>query len=172
MYEFTHLLYKVLCDYFTRYVMALERSRVTLTEVVPNSIRRQNGSTSLFEFFLIEAVWITLGRYFRLLHVWTFQHGYIMCEVMDMHCRTSAIWAFVFKKYIIKWQIISLDKPLIPQLGSCRAFWSCIETAVWTFNTLGPIEVHYMEKTPGKFSLIYFRLKKGRHEHLGWHGDE
>jgi len=34
---------------------------------------------------------------------------------------------------------------------------------------------HYMEKSPGMFSsktLIYFRLKKERHGHLGWHGGE
>ncbi len=155
----------MLCNGIGKVTRDVDRSS---TELHPTS----KWFNILVLIFLIEAVWITLGRYFRLLHVWTFQHDYIMCEVMDMHCRTSAIWAFVFKKYIIKWQIISLDKPLIPQLGSCRAFWSCIETAVWTFNTLGPIEVHYMEKTPGMFSLIYFRLKKERHEHLGWHGDE
>jgi len=35
--------------------------------------------------------------------------------------------------------------------------------------------VHYMEKNPGMFSsktLISFRLKKERHELLGWHGGE
>ncbi len=58
-------------------------------------------------------------------------------------------------------------------MGLCRALWSCIETAIWTFNPLVPIEIHYMEKNPGMFSsenLISFRLKKERHERLGWHG--
>ncbi len=29
-----------------------------------------------------------------------------------------------------KWQIISLDKTLIPQLVSCRALWNCINSAL------------------------------------------
>ncbi len=37
-------------------------------------------------------------------------------------------------------------KTLIPRLGSCRALWSCTKTALWTFNPLGPTEVHYMEE--------------------------
>jgi len=40
-------------------------------------------------------------------------------------------------------------------------------------NCLVPPEVHYMEKNAGIFSsktLIYFRLKKEWHGHLGWHG--
>ncbi len=43
-------------------------------------------------------------------------------------------------------------------------FWSCIDTAIWTFNPLGPTEVHYMNN-PGMFSsktLISFQLKKER----------
>jgi len=39
-----------------------------------------------------------------------------------------------------------------------------------TLNRLVPIEVHYMEKTPGIFSSktsISFQLKKERHGHLG-----
>jgi len=45
-------------------------------------------------------------------------------------------------------------------------FAVCTETVFWTLNHLVPIEVHYMEKNPGKFSsktLISFRLKKERH---------
>ncbi len=41
---------------------------------------------------------------------------------------------------------------------------------IWTFNPWTHIEVHYMEKNPGIVSsktLIYFPLKKERHEHLG-----
>ncbi len=59
----------------------------------------------------------------------TFPHDYVI--VVDVHRRASARWAFVVKKYINfilffrKWQINSLDKTLIPQLGSCRALWSC-----------------------------------------------
>jgi len=47
---------------------------------------------------------------------------------------------------------VLLDKAPIPRLGSCRALWSCIETANWTFNPLIIVEVHYMEKNPGMFS--------------------
>ncbi len=85
---------------------------------------------------------------------WLFQRNYVMREVMDMHCKANARRAFVIEKYIHlnvifvfgKFLTISLDKTLIPQLGSCRALWSCIETAVWTFNPLTTIEAHYMEK--------------------------
>ncbi len=62
-----------------------------------------------------------------------------------------------------------------PRLGSCWALWSCTETEIWTFNPLIPIEVHYMEKNPGKFSsktFISFQLKKERHEHFDWHRGE
>ncbi len=45
-----------------------------------------------------------------------------------------------------------LDKTLIPWPGLCRALGSCIETAIWTFNPLALIEVHYMEKNLGMFS--------------------
>ncbi len=48
--------------------------------------------------------------------------------------------------------MVSLDKSLTPQLGFCRALWSCIETTAWIFNLLVPIEVHYMEKNPEMFS--------------------
>ncbi len=46
------------------------------------------------------------------------------------NCSASASWAFVVKNF----------------LGSCRALWSCTEPAIWSFNPLGIIEVHYMEK--------------------------
>ncbi len=45
--------------------------------------------------------------------------------------RASTRRVFVVKMYIFfffffwKWQIVSLDKTLIPRLGSCRALWSC-----------------------------------------------
>ncbi len=41
------------------------------------------------------------------------------------------------------------------------------EAAVWTFNPLGTIKFHYMEKNPAMFSsktLLSLRLKKERHE--------
>ncbi len=41
--------------------------------------------------------------------------------------------------------------------------WSWIETAIWTFNLLAPIEGYYMEKNPGMFSsktLIFFEWRK------------
>ncbi len=66
---------------------------------------------------------------------------------------------FALKKYINiylyffrKWPIFSLNKTLIPQLGSCRAIRSCIETKIWTFNLLATREVHYMEKIPEMIS--------------------
>ncbi len=60
---------------------------------------------------------------------------------------------------------VSLDKPLIPWLELYKALWICIETLIWTFNPLIPIEVHYKEKNPEMFpskTLIF----KGSHEHL------
>jgi len=54
--------------------------------------------------------------------------------------------------------------------GIVYSHLSCIETAIWTFNLLVPIEVHYLWKNPQMFSsktLIYFRLTKERHEYLG-----
>ncbi len=74
-----------------------------------------------------------------------------------------------------KWLIISLHKTHTTRLGLSRALWSCIETAIWTFNQLGPIEIHNMKKNPGTFfskNLISFRLKKDRHKHVGWHGSK
>ncbi len=67
----------------------------------------------------------------------------------------KSILIYIF--FLIKWWIISLDKTLIPQLGSCRALWS-IETAIWTFNPFSPTEVHYMEKNPGMFPCIIWKL--------------
>ncbi len=40
------------------------------------------------------------------------------------------VYHFFF--FFRKWQIISQEKTLISQLGSCRVLWSCIETAIWT----------------------------------------
>ncbi len=66
--------------------------------------------------------------------------------------------------FLWKWPIVSLDNTLIPRLGPCRALWSCTETAIWTFNSLALIEVHYMEKNPGMFSsktlIIFFDWRK------------
>ncbi len=88
--------------------------------------------------------------------------------------------AFVFIKHIhllivFKWPVVSLDKTFIHRLVSFIALWSCTKTVILTFNRLESIEVHYMDKNSGKFSsktLIYFRLKKEIHKHLGWHGGE
>ncbi len=65
--------------------------------------------------------------------------------------------------FLRKWWIFSLDKTPFPQLGLCRALWSCTENAIWTINPLSAIEVHYMEKNPEMFSsknIISLRLKK------------
>ncbi len=80
---------------------------------------------------------------------------------------------FVFY-FFRNWPIVSLDKTLIPWLGLRRVLWS-IETPIWTFKLLATTEVHYMEKNPGMFTsktLISLRLKKEKHEHLGWHRGE
>ncbi len=85
------------------------------------------------------------------------------------------IYFFIFRK----WLIVLLDKTLIHWLGLCRALWSCIETAIWTFNPLATIEVHYMEKNPGMFSskktlfLCDWRQKDMNNNmnilnHMGW----
>ncbi len=89
--------------------------------------------------------WSKIHRW-RTNHEWPFQHDYVMHEVVDAHHRASARQTFVVKKYI------HFYLTLIPRLGSYRALWSCIEIAIWTFNPLVPIEVHYMEKNPGMFS--------------------
>ncbi len=62
-------------------------------------------------------------------------------------------YVFLFYLYFFG-PIILLDKTLIPRLGSCGALWSCTETAIWTFNPLVPIEVHYMEKKEKKIPQI------------------
>ncbi len=129
--------------------------------------------------FFVKGIWLSL-------HVRFVNNGSVLPPTSRVTfpmwlSRASARWAFVVKKYIHyffffwKWPIVLLDKTLIPRLGSCRALWSCFETAIWTFNPLAAIEVHFMEKNPGMFSsktLISFQMKKERHEHLGWHGGE
>ncbi len=48
-------------------------------------------------------------------------------------------------------------KTLILRLGTCSVLWSCIEIAIWIFNSLIPIEVYYTEKNSAIFSQnIYF----------------
>ncbi len=59
----------------------------------------------------------------------------------------KTIYLYIYKKRLI----VLLDKTLIPWPGLCRALGSCIETAIWTFNPLALIEVHYMEKNLGMF---------------------
>ncbi len=47
------------------------------------------------------------------------------------------------------------------------------KTVILTFNLLESVENNYMDKNPGMFSsktLIYFRLKKEMHKHLGGNG--
>ncbi len=105
-----------------------------------------------------------MGRYYRLRHAWPFQRDYIMREVellQDKHSWLKSVYILFFRKWLIIW----LDKTLIPRRGSCKAPWSCTETAIWTFNQLATIEVHYMEKNPAMFSsktFISFWLKKER----------
>ncbi len=79
--------------------------------------------------------------------------SHIEALVQDEHLWSKSIYIFIFFR---KWPIVMLDKTLFPQLGSCRALWSCIETAIWIFNSLIPVEVHYMEKNPGMFSSKTF----------------
>ncbi len=81
--------------------------------------------------------------------------------VQGEHVWLKSIYTFIY--FLGKWPIFSLDKTLTPRLGLCRALWSYIETAIWTFNQLVPVEVHYMENNPGMFSaknVISFGLKK------------
>ncbi len=118
-------------------------------------LQLQNRPTSFLTFF-VKGVWLSL-------HIRFVNTGSVLPpttrvtfptwlhHAWSQRCRVSARRAFVVKNNIIfisfrKWAIVSLDKTLIPQLGSCRALWSCIETAIWTFNPLMPTEVHYMEK--------------------------
>ncbi len=101
-----------------------------------------------------------------------FQHYYVKSGTRIENRR-----AFVFIKHIrlltfFKWLIVSLDKTLIHRLISFTALWSCTETVILTFNRLESIETNYMDTTPGVFiskTLIYFRLRKEIHKHLGWH---
>ncbi len=71
-------------------------------------------------------------------------------EEQDEHLWLKSIYIFII--YFRKWPIVMLDKTIFLQQGLCRALWSCIETAIWTFNSLIPVEVHYMETNPGMFS--------------------
>ncbi len=128
-------------------------------------------------FHPILPFWTKVHRQ-RTNHAWPFQHNNVMHDVVYAHCSASARRPFVVKNYINyfcrKWQIVSLDKTVIAQLGSCRAFWSRTVTAIWSFNSLATIEVHYMEKNPGMFSSKKYILwlKKERYEHPGWHVGE
>ncbi len=100
---------------------------------------------------------------------WPFQHDCIKHEVVDVHRRSSERW--VKKQMFFLFLKMTARLALIPWLVLCRALWSCI--AIWTFNLLVPVEIHYMKKNPGMFSsktLISFWRKKERHEHLEWHG--
>ncbi len=137
-----------------------------------NAIYKKSKTTMSDNFEVGESYptffnWSTHRR--RINRLWPFQRDYTMCGVV--HGRAGARRAFVVKKYFFrKWPMVSLDKSLIPRLGSCRALWSCIETAIWTFNPFIHIEVHYMQKNPGMFSSK--TLIPLRHEQHGWHGGE
>ncbi len=84
-------------------------------------------------------------------HMWPFQHYYEMHA--HAHCRACAKQTFVVKKFLKKncrkWPFVSLDKTPYSSAGIVK---SCIETAIWTFNLLATIEVHYMEKNLGIYS--------------------
>ncbi len=88
-------------------------------------------------------------------------------QCVKMCLRIVKVFFFFF--FFFLWPIVLLDKTVIPRLRSCRALWNC------NLDQLIPIEVHFMEEKSGMFSstsFISFRLKKERHEHLGWHGSE
>jgi len=85
-----------------------------------------------------------------------------MCEVVVV--QDEHLWLKAYKRFFFfrKWQTVWLDYTCIPQLGSCRDFEAALKLTLITIS-------HYMEKNPGMFSLktlISFRLKKERHEHL------
>ncbi len=161
----------------------LERSRVTQAEAPTQCLQSQHAkkvkcllqkTTMSDDFWSWRRKWDGVLQRRRTNRVWPFQQDYVMCD--DTHHRARASPAFVVKKciniiFFRKWLIVSLDKALISRLGSCRFLWSCIEAVFFTLKSLATIEVHYMEKNPGMFSLKK-KLKKERHEHLGWHGGE
>ncbi len=66
-----------------------------------------------------------------------------------------------------KWQIVLLDKTLTPQLGLCRTLWSCIETAIWTFNLLVPLKSTIWRKILEYFSQKPWVSKLSRHFYSG-----
>ncbi len=82
---------------------------------------------------------------------------------MRIHGSNAYTFFFLFRK----WPRVSLDKTLIPRLGLFRTLCSSIETAVWAFNPLIPIEVHYMDKNPGIVSYIFFNYF-GNEERKTW----
>ncbi len=77
--------------------------------------------------------------------------------VQDEHLWLKSIYFFFFRK----WLIVSLDKTLIPQLGLCKALWSCNSNL-----DLQPVGPHwsslYGEKSWNVFlkTFISIRLKK------------
>ncbi len=104
--------------------------------------------------------------FFRLRHTWPFQCDYVMREVVDMH--------FVVKKYINyyyyffrKWQIVSLDKTLIPRLGSCSALEAALKLQ---FNLLVPLKSTTWKKKSWNVFLknLNFFLTEERKTWTSW----
>ncbi len=106
----------------------------------------------------VKGIWLSLHiRFVNTVLLSTLRlHDYIMHKVklvQDEHL-------YIF--FCRKWPIILLGKNLIPRLGSCRAalklqFKRLFKCTIW-------------RKMFSSKTLISFRLKKERHEHLGWQG--
>ncbi len=165
-----------MCMHDLKYcVIMLEKSPRLCTPVQKGSVGwKRHPSTSnmpdiiVLPFFFIKGVWLSLHVCFvntrSVLPSTSHMRDYVMREVklvQDEHLWLKSIYICIFLR---KWLVIWLDKTYFPQVGSCRALWSCIETSIWTFNPLAITEVNN-EENPEMFSpktFIYFQLKKDR----------
>ncbi len=134
--------------------------------------RKTSKSSNIVLPFFVKDVWLSLHNRFVNTGSVVLPTSLVTFPtwLCNAWCRDDEHLWLIYSTYTLSfffYDIISLHKILIPQLGSCRARWSALKLQ------FGP-STHYMEKDPGMFSsktLISFRLKKERHEHH-WHGGE
>ncbi len=82
-------------------------------------------------------------------------------------CNVAVLLGFCKILDIVKLHIV---KTTITIYIAHPYFEAALKTIILTSNRLKSIETNYMDKNPGMFSsktLIYFRLKKEIHKHLG-----
>ncbi len=112
-------------------------------------------SSKLSICILFWRILITKSSNFYPMLCYCFQCDCIMCEVADVHRRASARCIYIYHFFLENGWSFHLIR--IPQLGLCKALWSCKSN----LYSLVHIVVHYMEKNPRMFSsktFISFRL--------------